>query len=53
MVLGALELRGHPALPLDAMLEGDAGQVAIKIVAPAVIDAGDVVRFASSLEAEQ
>ena len=42
MVLLLAEFGGHAALPLDAPLEGDAGQMAGEIIGPAVIDAGDL-----------
>src|SRR3954453_3690343 len=41
MVLVLAEFGGHAALPLDAVLERDLGQIAFEIVAPAVINAGD------------
>ena len=44
VVLLHAEFRRHAALALDAVLEGDAGQPAFEVVAPAVIDAGDVFR---------
>ena len=53
IVLGAIEFLRHAALTLDAALESDAGEVAVEVVAPAVIDAGDALDIAAALEAQQ
>ena len=47
------ELRRHAALALDALLERDAGQVAFEVVAPAVVDAGDLLAVALPGQAQQ
>src|SRR6516225_9108860 len=47
------EFRGHAALPLDAALEGDTGQLPGQIISPAVIDAADLLDIAAALETEQ
>src|SRR5690349_22882642 len=53
MVLLLAEFGRHAALPLDAALEGDAGELAGKVVAPAVIDAGDFLAVALLGQAQQ
>jgi len=40
MVVVLAEFRRHAALALDPALEGDPGQLAFEVIAPAVIDAG-------------
>src|SRR5947208_7074099 len=47
------EFGRHAALALDAALEGDAGQLAGEIVAPAVIDAGDLLAVPLLGQAQQ
>ena len=46
-------LRRHAALAAQPLAEGDAGEVAAKIVAPIVIDADNVARFPALVEQEQ
>jgi len=48
-----VEFRRHAALALDPALEGDPGQVAFEIVAPPVIDAGDLLAAALARQAQQ
>src|ERR1700742_2979209 len=38
-----LETLGHAALALDAVLEGDAAQVALPVISPGVIDAAEIL----------
>src|SRR3954466_12962622 len=42
MVVFLAEFRRHTALPFDAALERDRGQMALEVVAPAVINAVDL-----------
>src|ERR1700744_3099545 len=45
---------GHAALTLDAVLEGDAAQIALPVVGPGVIDATEILfALAVSVEADQ
>src|SRR6202166_3113935 len=53
MMLVLAEFGRHAALALDAALEGDPGQLAGEIVAPAVIDAGDLLAVALLGQAQQ
>ncbi len=46
-------LRRHAALAAQPLAEGDPGEVAAQVVAPIVIDADDVARFAALVEQEQ
>src|SRR5215813_6864244 len=50
--LGAALLR-HAAPAAQALTEGDAGEVAAKIVAPVVVDADDIARLAALVEHQQ
>src|SRR6185437_12820955 len=43
----------HTALALDAVLEGDALEIALPVVAPGVIDAGEVLGVAAALQRDQ
>src|ERR1051325_4806284 len=53
MVLLLTEFGRHAALPLDAALERDAGELAGEVVAPAVINAGDFLAVALLGQAQQ
>src|SRR6266851_1654123 len=53
MVVVLAEFRRHAALMPDAALEGDPGQLPFEVVAPAVIDAGDLLAVALSREAQE
>ena len=53
MVVVLAEFRRHAALALDAALEGDPGQLAFEVVAPAVIDAGDLLAVALFCQAQE
>ena len=44
---------GHSALALDAVLEGDLPEVALPVVAPGVIDAGEGLRVAAGFQGDQ
>src|SRR5262249_40888049 len=50
--LGAALWR-HAALAAQPFAEGDAGEVAAKIVAPVVVDADDIARLAALVEHQQ
>src|SRR5262249_17882286 len=52
-VLFGAARRRHAALAAQPFAEGDAGEVAAKIVAPVVIDADDVARLPALVEHEQ
>ena len=53
-VVGDLEIRRHAALALDALLEGHARQVALQIIGPGVVDAGEALGcLALVVEADQ
>src|SRR4029434_7921033 len=52
-VLGLAEGLGHAAQATDALLEGDAEEVAPQIVAPRVIDALEVLAVAPIVEGDQ
>src|SRR5688572_5146516 len=50
-----LEVGGHAALALYALLEGDAGEVAVEVVDPVMVGAGEVARLgavAARIEAD-
>ena len=47
------ERGGHAALALDAVLEGDADQVALPVVGPGMVDAAEVLGVAARLERDQ
>ena len=53
MVVLLAEFRRHAALPLDAVLERDRGQMTFEIIAPAVIDAGDFLAVPVVRQAQQ
>src|SRR3954454_12654365 len=53
MVFLLAELRRHAALPLDAVLERDRGQMTFEIIAPAVINAGDFLAVPVVCQAQQ
>src|ERR1700753_1595755 len=49
-----LETLGHAALAFDAILEGDAAQIALPVVGPGVVDAGKILfALAVIVEADQ
>ncbi len=52
MVLRA-EAVWHAALAVDAAAEGDRFQIAAQVIAPGVVDAGEVFRVAGVVEADQ
>ena len=47
------ERRRHAALAFDAVLEGDADEVALPVVGPGVVDAAEVLGIAARLERDQ
>src|SRR5437016_6253464 len=47
------EFRRHAALALDPALKGDPGQLAFEVIAPAVIDAGDLLAVALLGQAQE
>src|SRR6266542_7080295 len=53
MMLVLAEFGRHAALALDAALKGDPGQLAGEVVAPAVIDAGDLLAVAFRGQAKE
>ena len=53
VVLLHAERRRHAALALDAVLEGDLLEVALPVVAPGVIDAGERLGVAAALQRDQ
>src|SRR5215475_5887436 len=52
-VLFEAETRRHAALAGDAAAKGDAIEVALEIVTPGMVDAGQVVGMAASLQADE
>src|SRR5580704_8595091 len=52
-MLVLVELGRHTALALDPLFERDPGQLAFEVVAPAVIDAGDLAAVSLIGEAQQ
>ena len=52
-VLFEAEALRHPAFAGDAATKGDAVEVAFEIVAPSVIDAGQIVGVAAPLQADE
>ena len=52
VVVAAVERWRHPALALDALLEGDADQPARLVVGPGVVDAGEGAGVAEPLQAQ-
>src|SRR5208282_5952105 len=52
-VLLEAEARRHPALPGPPAAEGDTVEVACEIIAPGVVDAGQVVGMAAPLETNE
>ena len=54
IVLLHAEAVGHPAFALDPVFEGDARQVALRVVGPGMIDAGKILlSLAVRVEADQ
>src|SRR5262249_29739231 len=53
IVLVFAEFRRHAALPFDAALKGDPGQLAGQIISPAVVDALDLFDVTLLLETQQ
>src|SRR5437764_9832362 len=53
MMIVLAEFRRHAALALDAALERDPGQLAGEVIAPAVIDAGDLLAVPLLGQAQQ
>lgn len=52
-VLFHAERRRHAAIALDAILESDAGQIALQVVTPGVIHAGEVFGFTTVLQGKE
>src|ERR1700761_2162933 len=53
-VLFHAEALGHAALALDAILEGDAAEIALPVIGPGVVDAAEILfALAVIVEADQ
>ena len=48
-----VEILRHPALAADALLEGDARQIAPQVVGPVMVDAGEALGVAGLVDAHQ